>query len=360
MGRRPTLNECPQPRAGKEPQASACAAPLATSARNLRTCDQAIFTSIRTPTSEGYRIIAASPGVRAEERVEITRRSPSHGGLCASGADQAVGLSSYRLDSGRHCVAYCRHAGYEHTARGGQRVYTHMALLDEAGYGDFNADPVAVHAVLGQVVGRQEPLLKSPPRLDPRPLSVPPPARGCEQAVPPAPASSRSAEWIWAVAAALLEGRRLILVGAEEPFPLLQWAMLSIPRCVRANVDASVGLQFSPIRQMDLVLLPEKDEQLRHRIAGRGVELWHADAIPPPPAPRLAPWFELLQGWWAEGQYDRIVRLTSQLCTDAPATDPSQLAAMREDIDEQAKTDGQPMIPSRSATVPILGDSQDH
>ena len=64
------------------------------------------------------------------------------------------------------------------------------------------------------------------------------------------------AGWVWPLAAALIEGRNLILVGARDPFPLLRWAMLCVPRTIREHVDLSVGLQFSPARQMDLVILP--------------------------------------------------------------------------------------------------------
>ena len=48
------------------------------------TCDQAIFTSVRTPMGEGYRIIAASRGLSSPEKQAITRMSPSHGALCVS------------------------------------------------------------------------------------------------------------------------------------------------------------------------------------------------------------------------------------------------------------------------------------
>ena len=51
-------------------------------------CDQAIFTSIRTPMGEGYRIIAASRGLRPHEKQAITRSSPSHDSLCWTPAEE--------------------------------------------------------------------------------------------------------------------------------------------------------------------------------------------------------------------------------------------------------------------------------
>ena len=113
------------------------------------TCDQAIFTSIRTPMGEGYRIIAASLGIRSDEKQTITRHSPSHEGLCLGQTDTtrsfggAQGAAFYPLPSGRFCVALSCPAGAEHTGRGGQRVYTHNVVIraDDwslLGYNPFN------------------------------------------------------------------------------------------------------------------------------------------------------------------------------------------------------------------------------
>ena len=307
------------------------------SADRILTCDQAVFTSIRTPTGEGYRIIAASPGVRADEKVEITRRSPSHGSLVASDGGEAVGLGSYVLGSGRRCVTYSCNAGYEHTARGGQRVYTQMVLLDQAGYRRFDADPVSVHAALADVLRTREPLLKPVPRLEPIPLRLPEVESDNEEAAPLGPKLPVSAEWVWPLAAALLEGRNLILVGVDDPLPLLQWALLCIPRNSREHVDLSVGLQFSPARQMNVVLLPKEDEQLKRRIAGRGIELRNSNNTPPTLPTSLEPWFNLLQRWWQENRRDEIVELTSRQHPDAGRYDLAGIAADCEEQDRLAQ-----------------------
>ncbi|RME37117.1 MAG: hypothetical protein D6788_10140, partial [Planctomycetota bacterium] len=91
-------------------------------------CDQAVFTSLRTPMGEGYRVVAASAGVRPEERRVITRVSPSHDSLCDDGREskeRVRALACYPLPTGRLCIALSLPAGNEHTGRGGLRVYTH-------------------------------------------------------------------------------------------------------------------------------------------------------------------------------------------------------------------------------------------
>ncbi len=110
-------------------------------------CDQAIFTSVRTAMGEGYRIIAASPGLRTDEKQAVTRNSPSHEGLCASQQTDAydgwpiAAASIYKLTSGRLCVALSCSAGAEHTGRGGQRIYTHSVVFaaEEFAHCGFNA-----------------------------------------------------------------------------------------------------------------------------------------------------------------------------------------------------------------------------
>ena len=68
--------------------------------QSIMRCEQAIFTSKRTATACGYRIVAASAGLKAAEKRVISARSPSHGGLIHDGAD-ACGLSFYHLPAER-------------------------------------------------------------------------------------------------------------------------------------------------------------------------------------------------------------------------------------------------------------------
>ena len=129
--------------------------------------EHAVFTSIRSPLGEGYRLIASSAGISAEEKKEIIRRSPSHGSLCES-ASSSRALSSYSLASGRQVVAISCFAGREHTGRGGHRVYTNITVLDGPQFRHFNWDPILVQTAVVDALG-EEPNLKPPamlPRLE--------------------------------------------------------------------------------------------------------------------------------------------------------------------------------------------------
>jgi hypothetical protein len=292
-------------------------------------CDQAVFTSIRSLGGEGYRIIAASPGVSADEKAEITRRSPSHGSLVGTGP---AGLVTYLLRSGRHCVAYCCHAGTEHTGRGGQRVYSHIILMDRDGYRRLNADPVRVHAALGRILSRQGPILKPPPRLEPLSLDCPD-AEAVPRAEDVTAQPERSPEWIWTLARDILNRQRLVFVGAADPLCLLEWALLSLPCHLRERVDASVGLRFSSARDLQVVLLPESDLRLVQQIAGQGIVMYQADQSAGDASRCAHPWFRLLQRWWTERRLHRVLELTSSGAGTTARDRLDRIAALCERLD---------------------------
>jgi len=293
------------------------------SAGNTIACDQAVFTSIRTPTGQGYRIVAVSPGVRADEKAEITARSPSHGSL-GGGRPDAVGLLTYELGSGRRCVGYVCHAGTEHTGRGGQRVYTHMALLDRAAYQSLDCDATRVHSAIGDCVRASGPMLKAPPYVDRLTLTPPAPA------VPPAP---QAFNWIGVTAADLIAGRRLVLMGEGNPIAFLQLVLLSMPRSLRERVNASVEIRFSPSRGMNLVMLSHPDPQLTRQLTGQDIGLRVVREPPPAIPAHLEGWFAFVDRWYREGRFAEVVQLTSELCADATPDSLARIAAIWQDME---------------------------
>ncbi|HSW46600.1 MAG TPA: hypothetical protein VLM89_13630, partial [Phycisphaerae bacterium] len=134
-----------------------------------------MFTSIRSPMGQGYRLIAASGRVKPEEKVDILRCSPSHASLCDESPD-ALGLLCYPLKTGRYCIGCCLHAGVEHTARGGLRVYTHMVIVEPQVLADLDGDVVRIHAALRGHLCREGPMLGVPPCPTRLKLSIPKPA----------------------------------------------------------------------------------------------------------------------------------------------------------------------------------------
>lgn len=241
--------------------------------------EQAIFTSVRSQTGAGYRIIAASGGLKPEERQEITQRSPSHASL-SDDSPTAEALAVYSLRTGRYCVSWSRHAGVEHTARGGYRVHTHVAVLEKTAYRDFDYHPVRVHSAVLDALG-PEPLLEPPANLDP--LVLPDPSASAGRWLS-AVGIGCDRDLVLQVAAVLLEGQPLVVVGAKDSIATLDAAIAVLPLAIRTDISISVGMRFSPARQTHLTLLAGDDPQARQLTRGRNVHWLDVSGTGPSPA----------------------------------------------------------------------------
>lgn len=320
-------------------------------------CDQAIFTSVRSGNGEGYRIIAGTPGIQAGERVEITRRSPSHNGLCNDSDPEAVGLESYALPTKRHCVAYCCHAGSEHTARGGQRVYTHAAIFDRQAWRQFQANPVAVHAALAKHVQENGPILKPAIRLEKLVLTAPAPVGNLPQIGQTG--ANDTVDWALSAATDLLAGQQMILLNAPNPYRLLEKIILSMPEEMRETLDTSIDVKFSPARRMRLVMTAEPRPELERRIAGLPIQIRFASQ-PLEETVRGAnaafdSWENLLRRWWREGRRQDIQRLTAELCRGISSDALDRIASICEQTDamDRMEPDGLRMLSEKYASAKL-------
>lgn len=278
--------------------------------------DAAVFTSIRSPKGVGYRITAAPPGLHPDERADITRRSPSHESMCVAD-EQALGLSVYRLAGGRVCVGLHGHAGKEHTARGGWRVYTHMAVIPMDIYMGLGGDPVALHAALVGHVGEQGPLLTESAGLPPVELSCP--SWSDKLHTLQSVASAEIEQWLWPVVHILLQGGELVLVGAAHPYELLRWALFCLPLEMRSGMECSVGLKYAPSRKLRLVLMDNDDPMLPRLTAGRDLALWRQQDQAKVAAGPFGPWIELMRDLWQRQAYEQIYDLSTHRFADAEA-----------------------------------------
>jgi hypothetical protein len=297
--------------------------------------ERAVFTSLRSPTGEGYRIIATSAGIRADEKREITRRAPSHGSLCDP-SPGATGLASFALDGGRQCVFLCRNSEVEQTARGGCRIRTDVLVMDPEVYWQFHCDPLEVEAATLSKVGR-EPAETVPARLKPVTLQ---PADG-RLAGP-----SRSAEtWpinanlgrVAQVLSAVLGERRTLVVGAAMPREVLRWSLRATPAALRARLSLSVGLRFSLTRRFDLILAdatPGEIERVLHDGAADVIR-WGSPATPP--SGPFEPWLRFVGQRWESGRAAEVAHLSAELTEDCSARALAQIARLCQDL-ERAQT----------------------
>lgn len=285
--------------------------------------EQAIFTSIPSPMGRGYRIVAASAGITPDEKREIVQCAPSHGALCEPDAD-AVGLASFVLRSGRRCVFLSRGAGVEHTARGGCRLHTNVLLLDPAAFARFFHDPLTVERAARPLLG-EDPDPKPPARLDA--LSL----RATERSPsPPSPAGADVVRLLHALAA-VLDQRRLLVVQAPEPRPLLRWLLDATPAVFRASLTLSYGLKLSPARSFQLVFVSSMPTDAgRAKLGGEHRMLdWSAPA--PAAESPFETWLDFVRGRWQRGNHEDVRVLADHLADECTAGALAQIANLCDD-----------------------------
>lgn len=346
------------------------------------TCDQAIFTSVRTPMGEGYRIIAASRGLRAEEKQTITRSSPSHDSLCwlSDEAADTWGVAFYPLPSERLCVGLSYFAGAEHTGRGGQRVYTHNIVFDKDDFPKCAYNPfTVVRAMIKAEL--TSPQLKPPAILPELELSIndamlettgqgaapDDPSVPVDQASPslaPDLRGALSAAWCGHVLSALMDERSLIVNLTGGWTDTAETLFMGLPGPMRTDVSFSAGLRFSVGRCYRLALLHDDHGVTKSRITGRPLEYVDPAAKDKPDTPALA-WLSFVQRHWGKGDMANLARRTSLAFPDFSLAGCERVGRLYNRIDALPQTDTAELlsavaedlgIPEREVETDILAE----
>lgn len=287
-------------------------------------CDRAVFTSLPSPTGEGYRIVASSSGLRAEEKVEIIRRAPSHGALC-SGETGARGLTIATLGSGRLCLLLSRLAGAEHTGRGG-RVWTDILMIAASDFLRAGGHPVT----FGEALACSPlPATKLGSSIEKLTVPLPDDWDSVLNRLPPAAVPVNNL----AAMAALLIERVACVVTAAEPVAALERALLLLPVALRGGLNASAGLRFSNSRQATFCVVDQIDLDIRRMTRGHAVTLLGADELAGRSLGMLAPWLSLMTRMWEEGRAAEAMALADALRGDCSLQQILEVARLRESVD---------------------------
>jgi len=305
-------------------------------------CDQAIFTSIRTPMGEGYRIIAASRGLQPDERQMITRYSPSHGGMCVTApepSDQGpqpnyAAAAFYPLPGGRLCVSLSCFAGAEHTGRGGQRVYTHCVVFNEqefvrCGYNAFHV----IRAM--EAAGMTRAILKPPNVLPDLQLEIRASTEAVRNlAIHPTLDSKRRGY----ILQRLLDDQSLVVDAEDNWLESTEVLLLGLPGPTRASVSFSAGLHFSIGRRHRLHLLHDKAGQIKRRVAGQPIECVDAHSTCETDMDASA-WALFVERHWSAGDISALAWRTSRAFSDVSPAGRQRIGKLYNHFDEIPTTD---------------------
>ena len=377
------------------------------------TCDQAIFTSVRGPMGEGYRIIAASKGLKPEEKQVITRFSPSHDALChrrndphpegdrgaarpepaiaaaalpgtfaatharlhrhadapaarptappgAPGGDAdeltpppAPAVAFYALPTGRLCVACSCYAGAENTGRGGQRVYTLNVVFSAEDFARIAYNPF-------NVVRALEDMELTRPQL--KPDAVLPALQLPAGGTPRLPAEAVTIRGVQGpIFCGLLDEQSVVVNVSEGWIESAEAVLLSFPGPMRAALAFSAGLRFSTGRTHRLQVLADENHSARARSAGQATQ--YVDAASPDgdvagsPAPggdRRA-WLRLVARHWTTGDFSTLARRTSRPFPDVSAPALERIGRLYNHLDDLPQTASADLLTVAAAHIEPAG-----
>jgi hypothetical protein len=237
----------------------------------------------------------------------------------------------FPLPSGRFCIAYSMYAGTEHTARGGDRVYTHVVLLDAATYRRFGCNPVHVCAAMRSVLG-DVPDTKPESVLDPMPLPLPRTVEGLAT-VPPRMTADGLADQLTNMLAHVVSDCRTVVAGVESSLSVLELMVAAMPAFMREGFSFSVGVKFAPSRQTHLAFVDPDTGETQRKLRGQRVQYVQMGSIPTGKAPEYHGWLGLVQRWWSQGRYEHLSRLTNRLSREIPVGTLGWIATICNDMD---------------------------
>lgn len=295
-------------------------------------CDQAIYTSIRTPMGDGYRIVAASPGLRPQEKQAITRNSPSLDSICLPpdrSDTEPVGISFYRLATGRLCLSLSRFAGEEHTGRGGQRVYTINIVFDAKDFADCGFNPFRIVRAMVDA-GLTEPQLKPDSVLPAVELCVGDDDDLLEGAGLPLTLPEPFGPFILDQT---LQGKGLVVDVEDDWTECAEATLLGLPGPMREDLSFSAGLNFSTSRKHTLQFLSDCKGKAKMRCSAIGATFLPSSGAPPT-LKHVSDWAAMAALHWRDRRLADLSRRTSRPYDDTSEEARERLAALFAAMDD--------------------------
>ena len=297
-------------------------------------CDQAVFTSVRTPMGEGYRIISASAGLTPAEKTAIAKQSPSHGGLCA-GDKQAKAIAFHQLPGGRLCAALSCTAGKEHSGRGGSRIYTRAVVFAKESFSAFAYNPFNVFRAM-ESAALDTPELK--PQKTPPGIELPGNYTQREEETTAAVARV-GVDWLSYILQAARADQRLVLACDDESHCLIEAVLLGLPAPMRQDVSLAFGLKFSIGRAFTLTGITGDTAATERIIRGHPVALVRPGAEGAPPEFERSEWQRMVADHWTAATARDLQEFSARMSADCSMAAQERIAALHNDARRAATED---------------------
>jgi hypothetical protein len=226
--------------------------------------EQTVFTSVRSRKSQGYHMVAVSPGVDEALARSLSVWGPSHASLLSREAN-AESLNFHPVADDWYAVSRTVHGGPEYSGRGGLEVFTTFLLVRADQLQGYQCDPLRF-ALTAQSLGylRFQPVGSDQclPSID-----MPDHAIGDSTYLPgqtPVPLHD--------VLRILKLRNRVAVLGLHDPRPTLSLILKETPVSERLGLSFCTGLRPSVDRGFRVHFADSPDSLLHAQLASQGID----------------------------------------------------------------------------------------
>jgi len=225
--------------------------------------EQAIFTSLRSRKSQGYHLVARSPGVDEQVARSLCTWGPSHASLLAD-RPEAESLNFHALTGDWYAISRTIYGGPEYSGRGGLQVFTQFLLLRREQLAAYDNHPLLV-AQTARLLGNLRLMAHIPSQL--ATLELPDrPLKAC-------PAQHATRVFLREeLLRSLRYPNRVAVLGLADPLPVLTQIVRDSTRDERLKLSFTTGLRPSVHRDFRLHFVPAVDAPLHAHFSQQGIE----------------------------------------------------------------------------------------
>jgi hypothetical protein len=223
--------------------------------------EQALYTSAQTQNSQGYHVVAASPGIDNKLAQALAVWSPSQNGLTQRDVN-SESVNCFPLVGEWIGLSRTVYGGAEYSDRGEFRLETNVLVIRREQLAGYDHNPL-VMARVARAAGHLR--LRSTIPLQLSPIELP--GEFCKTELPTTgpPADP-------GLIAAVLEQcfeRRIVVVGCDRPIEFVAQLLATLPVSSRTRLSFTTGLKPTVHRGFAIQFLPAVNEELEKALAAR-------------------------------------------------------------------------------------------
>ncbi len=270
--------------------------------------EQAIFTSARTSSKDGYQLVAWSPGISSDDARQLAVWGPAHDSMIVDDPTD-VSLNFHPLGDQKFCVSRTVLGAAEYSGRGGRQVYTHCFVLDADAFLRFHNDPfrvlsaaLAIHDLRpGAKLPTDLPMLKMLPSGQPVDAGL---IRFFDSPI------QQQSLVAWTHHA--MNSKKLLFTGGYNDRFLTVFFNL-LPVSVRPTFSFSTRLRYSPRRNFRLIGLARDTEEQKKAARQEGCSVFQFDSPARSPEASRHPWATWVQVALCHREPDEAARMIGEV-----------------------------------------------